>query len=182
MTPKQENQRRTLLTAAHLNYEKGLHLRAFFKMGDRLVGEDMVQDTFLKTWRYLVKGRKIEVMKSFLHHVLNGLIVDEYRKRKYQATSLDILIEGGFEPGAEDLDDYTRSNTPFKIKYGKAAIFMIQRLPEKYRAVMRMKYIQDLSPKEMSLITGQSKNAIGVQLHRGLKMLQLLYKPVEAIV
>jgi DNA-directed RNA polymerase specialized sigma24 family protein len=41
---------------------------------------------------------------------------------------------------------------------------------------MRMRYVQELTIQEMSLITGQSKNAFTVQTHRGLKKLKLLYK------
>ena len=39
-----------------------------------------------------------------------------------------------------------------------------------------MKYVQELTIEEMSLITGQSKNAITVQAHRGLEKLKQLYK------
>ncbi len=176
MTPEQEGQRRTILTDAHADYEKGLNARAFFKTGSRETGEDMVQDTFLKTWKYLAKGQKIETMKSFLYHVLNGLIVDEYRKRKGQATSsLDQLAESGHEPSDEAQDDYARSNAPFKAKLGKAAAFLIQRLPLKHRKVMRMQYEQGLSPAEMSHATGQSKNAIAVKLHRALAKIRAIY-------
>jgi DNA-directed RNA polymerase specialized sigma24 family protein len=44
-----------------------------------------------------------------------------------------------------------------------------------YQKVMRMRYMQDLSLAEMSLVTGQSRNTIAVQLHRGLAKLKLLY-------
>ena len=59
---------------------------------------------------------------------------------------------------------------------GKAALLLIARLPISYQKVMRMKYVQDLSLKEMSLITGQTKNALAVQLHRGLEKLKIIYK------
>lgn len=155
------------LTTAHRDYGKGLNAHAFFKVQNREMGEDLVQETFLKTWKYLVKGGKIEIMKAFLYHVLNHLIVDEYRKRK--TVSLDVLLEKGYEPGK----DYTERL--FNILDGKAAIILILRLPERYQKVMRMRYVQDLSLSEMSLITGQSKNTIAVQLHRGLEKLRLLY-------
>jgi RNA polymerase sigma-70 factor, ECF subfamily len=106
-------------------------------------------------------------MKSFLYHILNNLIVDEYRKRKI--ASLDVLIEKGYEPSENN------SESLFNILDGKKAILLIQRLPEKYQKVMRMRYIQDLSLKEMALVTGQSKNTMAVQLHRGLEKLKLLY-------
>ena len=43
---------------------------------------------------------------------------------------------------------------------------------------MRMKYVQDLSLEEMSQATGQTKNSLAVNIHRGLKKLKLLYTPV----
>jgi RNA polymerase sigma-70 factor (ECF subfamily) len=167
MTLKKERQQQSLLTSAHHDYEKGLNAHAFFKVNNRATGEDLVQETFMKTWVYLVKGGKIDVMKAFLYHVLNNLIVDEYRKRK--TSSLDVLLEKGYEPSA----DHTESL--LNILDGKAAILLIQRLPERYQKVMRMRYVQDLTLAEMSLLTGQSKNTIAVQVHRGLEKLKLLY-------
>jgi RNA polymerase sigma-70 factor (ECF subfamily) len=95
--------------------------------------------------------------------------VDEYRKRK--TTSLDALLEKGFEPSA------SYSGIPFNALDEKSTLLLIQRLPEKYQKVMRMRYLQDMSLKEMSLITGQSKNTIAVQVHRGLEKLKALRDP-----
>lgn len=168
MTPKQKKEQEEVLTTAHHDYEKGLNIHAFFKTHNHATGEDLVQDTFIKTWSYLARGGKIDIMKAFLYHVLNNLIVDQYRKHK--TTSLDSLLEKGFEPSSGD------PARLFNILDGKAALILIQRLPLSYQKVMRMKFIQDLSLKEMSLITGQSKNTIAVQIHRGLKKLKLLSK------
>ncbi len=169
MTPREEADQKALLTAAYHNHHKGLNSRAFFKLNDHSVGEELVQDTFIKTWGYLVKGGKIEVMKAFLYHILNNLIVDEYRKTK--ATSLDILIEKGFEPSARN------SVNLFTALDAKAAILLIEHLPKTYQKIMRMRYVQYLSLEEISLITKQSKNSIAVRSHRGLQKLKLLYDP-----
>ncbi len=170
MTPKQKKDRQEILTVAHHDFEKGLNSRAFFKVHDHELGEDLIQNTFMKTWSYLAKGGKIDIMRAFLYHILNNLIVDEYRKHK--TTSLDVLVEKGYEP--KDIHPENLLN----VLDGKAALILIQRLPEKYQKIMRMKYIQDLSLKEMSLITGQSKNAMAVQLYRGLEKLKALYNNV----
>jgi len=170
MTPQQKIKLQAALTAAHTEYETGLHTRAFFKLNDRGMSKDMVQDTFMKTWVYLAKGGKIDIMKAFLYHVLNCLIVDEYRKKK--TLSLEVFAEKGLEPST---DEHKRLPT---ILDGKAALLLIAHLPKMYQKTMRMRYVQDLSLAEMSLITGQSKNAIAVQLHRGLEKLKLLYKGV----
>lgn len=167
MTPKQKIEREGILTSAHNDYEKRMNSYAFFKVNNQKTSQDLVQDTFMKTWIYLVKGGKIDLIKPFLYHILNHLIIDEYRKRK--TSSLDVLLEKGFEPG---FDDSERVATTFD---SKAAILLIQYLPEKYEKVMRMRYAQDLSLKEISLITGQSRNAVAVQAHRGLLKLKKIY-------
>jgi len=164
---KQNQKPNTVLTNAYLEHKKGLKTRAFFKVHNTETSEDLVQDTFMKTWIYLVKGGKIDIMKAFLYNILNNLIVDEYRKHK--TVSLDALIEKGFEPNTNNPERF------FDILDGKAAFLFIQRLPEKYQKVMKMKYVQDLTLKEISLLMGQSKNTIAVQLHRGLRKLKKLY-------
>jgi RNA polymerase sigma-70 factor, ECF subfamily len=168
MTPKQEAARHAAFTLAHQDFEDGLNKHAYFKLSNHAIGEDLVQDTFIKTWQYLARGGKIDVMKAFLYHVLNNLIIDEYRKKK--TNSLDTMLEKGFEPNtgssAHLLDELD----------GKAALLLIARLPAAYQKIMRMRYVQELTLKEMSLVTGQSENALAVQAHRGLAKLKLLYQ------
>jgi len=167
MTPKQEAMRHAAFTLAHKDFEEGLNKHAYFKLNNHATGEDLVQDTFIKTWQYLVRGGKIDVMKAFLYHVLNNLIVDEYRKRK--VSSLDVMVEKGFEPSA---------GTPARFLDaldGKAALLLIARLPVAYQKIMRMRYVEELTLKEMSLVTGKSQNALAVQAHRGLEKLKALY-------
>ena len=53
MTPTEQN---TVLTLAHGDYEKGLNIYAFSKIHNHALSEDLVQDVFTKTWRYLVRG------------------------------------------------------------------------------------------------------------------------------
>ncbi len=132
------------------------------------MSEDLVQDTFMKTWVYLMKGGEIDTMKAFLYHILNNLIIDEYRKSKTE--SLDALLEKGFEPKADTTEQL------INMLDGENALTLISHLPPAYRKVMRMRYVQDLSLKEMAEITGQSRNTMAVQAHRGLEKLKILYE------
>ncbi len=168
MDPKKETEQQNRMTTAHFDFQKGLNTHAFFKVNNRTISEELVQDTFLKTWKYLVGGGKIVLMKAFLYHVLNNLIIDSYRKHK--TSSLDVLLEKGFEPSSGDPMQL------FDHLDGKAALLLIARLPVSYQKVMRMKYVQDLTLHEMALITGKSKNTISVKIHRGLEKLKLLYQ------
>ena len=113
------------MTTAHNDFSKGLNTRAYFKVHDHDLGEDLVQDTFMKTWSYLVKGGQIDMMKAFLYHILNNLIIDQYRKHK--TDSLDTLVESGYEP--RDTDSVRFLN----ILDGRSAVDMIAKLPETYK-------------------------------------------------
>lgn len=169
MTLEQERIRlQGILTNAHEEYEKKLTAYAFLKVHNRATSEDMVQVTFMKTWAYLVQNGKIDMMKSFLYHTLSDLVVDEYRKNK--TVSLDMLLEKGFEPSDNDFEHL------YDIMDGKTAVVLIQLLPKKYQNVMRMRYVQELSLAEISLLTGETKNTIAVQSHRGLQKLKKLYR------
>ncbi len=162
-----QNLQENTLNMAHHEFAAKLNAHAYFKTSSHELGEDMVQVTFMKTWKYLVKGGKIDVMKAFLYHILNNLIIDEYRKRK--TTSLDALVESGFEPSDE------RSLSLFNFLDGKLAVALIPQLPETYRRVIFMRYVQDLRLAEIALLTGQTRNTVAVQVHRGLEKLKALY-------
>ncbi len=155
-----------ILTNAHRDFSRGLSRYANLKVHDAALGDDLVQATFMKTWLYLQKSGKIDLMRAFLYHVLNDLIVDEYRKKK--TVSLDFFAEDGFESEA------INSENIFNLIDGKILAALIEKLPEKYSSVIAMRHTKDLSLKEISVITHQSQNTVSVQVHRGLVKLRVL--------
>ncbi|MDB5244583.1 MAG: polymerase ECF-type sigma factor, polymerase sigma-70 factor, subfamily [Parcubacteria group bacterium] len=156
-----------LLMSAYQDFEKRLKMHAFFKVHDAAMSEDLVQDTFMKAWAYLLRGGKIDVMKAFLYHILNNLIIDEYRR--HHTLSLDQILEKGYEPGMNHCDRL------FDELDGREAMRSIDTLPPMYRKVLRMRYVDNLTLPEMASKTGQSKNTTAVQLHRGLAKLKEVY-------
>ena len=141
----------------------------YFRIGDREKAKDLMQETFTKTWEYIVGGQPVNNLKAFLYRVASNLVVDEYRKKR--ELSLDSLQVDGFEPSFDD-----RNKTEAGID-AKIAVRVINQLDEKYREVVLMKYVDELSPKEIAGITGDSENNISVRIHRGLKQFkQILNK------
>jgi RNA polymerase sigma factor (sigma-70 family) len=107
-------------------------------------------------------------MKAFLFHVLNNLIIDEYRKNK--PVSLDTLTENGFQVSIDD------SEKMFNMIDGKTAIMLIPLLSEKYRDVISMHYLDDMPIKEIAEKTNQTRNTVTVQIHRGVGKLAVLFR------
>lgn len=156
------------LVQAYTDFAKKLNKYASFKINDQSKIEDLVQDTFMKTWLYIARGGKIKSMKAFLFNIINNLIIDEYRKKK--SLSLDAMIVEGFELAPAD---YKENTVDFFD--GENLLLMIKKIPKHYQQALHMRYIRDLSLKEMSIITGQSNNTLSSQICRGLKKLRPLF-------
>jgi RNA polymerase sigma-70 factor (ECF subfamily) len=67
----------------------------FFKVNDREIALDITQESFVRTWEYLSKGKMIANKRAFLYRVAGNRVIDHYRKHK--GLSLDALKESGFD-------------------------------------------------------------------------------------
>ena len=139
----------------------------FFRVSDRDVALDLMQETFMKTWRYLQEGKDIHDVRAFLYKVANNLIIDFYRKKK--SVSLDEITEG-------DENSFQPTDDSFEEIFSKAELQqimkMIQNLEEPYRQAIIMRYIDGLSPQEIAEIIGESANNISVRITRGLEKIR----------
>lgn len=163
---KTQRQIQTEMTSAFADNEASLLRRAFYKTSCGETSQDLVQTTFLKTLVYLKKGGRIDLMRSFLHHILSDLIVDEYRKKKH--SSLDTLLDKGYNPRSAS-DGYLHTAN---ILDGSSIILSFSLLPKKYETVIRLRYLKGLSLREIAKITDQTENTVAVQIHRGLAKLK----------
>lgn len=136
----------------------------YFRVYDRERAKDLTQDTFTKTWEYLVRGNAIDNPKAFLYRVANNLIIDYSRRKK--DSSLDELVEQGFDTGTDE------HKAILAAADAHSAVKLIGRLDEKYRQVVLMRYVDDLKPKEIALATGETENVVSVRIHRGMEQLR----------
>jgi RNA polymerase sigma-70 factor (ECF subfamily) len=151
-------------TRSYNEYSPALLRFCFFKLSNREKANDVVQETYVKTWQYLLKGNTIDNDKSFLYTTARHLIIDEYRKKKND--SLERIMNTKEEPWIEVKDD------PYFTKDTHHVTNMIATLPIIYRAVFLMRYIDDLSVKEIARILDKTEINISVRICRGIKILQ----------
>lgn len=165
------NQPEDSFLKAFEEYNNALFRHACLRLSDRERALDLVHDTFTKVWLYIKAGHKIDAYRSFLYKVLNNLIIDEYRKRK--ELSLDNLLEGeGIDEGNFlDLHEDNEESLINKLD-GKKAFLMVQELPETYREVIILRFVDGLGPKEISALIEETENVVSVRLYRGLNMLR----------
>ncbi|MES2437339.1 MAG: sigma-70 family RNA polymerase sigma factor [Patescibacteria group bacterium] len=142
-----------------------LFRHCFFKVSNRELALDLVQETFARTWEYLSSGKEVNNIKGFLFKVANNMIIDEYRKKK--VVSLEALQEAsGFDAPVQD-----HKKTIFNVEVD-TMLSHINKLDDKYKEVILMRYVKDYSPKEIASMLGESENAVSVRINRGIKKVQ----------
>lgn len=160
--------------AAYEEHADALFRHCLIRVRDREVAKDIVQDTFSRTWVYLAEGKKVEYIRAFLYRIANNLIVDLSRKKK--SSSLDAMIEDdGFEPQDESIRE------PIDRPGIEDALAKLTRLDEIYRTAITMRYIDEMSPREIAAALGVSENVVSVRIHRGIERLAKLVNRVPGI-
>lgn len=153
---------------SYKEYSDALFRFCYLKVSDREVAKDMLQETFIKTWQYIQKGGTVTNPKSFLYKTAQNLVIDHYRKKK--TVSLDALADDGFDPG-----ENPTKQTEDRLD-GELALEVMNKIPEMYREVIFMQYVEGLSIKEIAEIVGESENNVSVRIHRGIEKLRTIYE------
>jgi len=154
-----------------------LFRHAFFRLSDRERAYDLTQDTYLKVWDYIVSGGTVRQYKSFLYRILHNLIIDEYRKKK--SYSLDELLENENAAPAIEAEMSEGSTRETEEAFDETVLVekvraRIPELPDDYRTVLTLRFIDDLSIGEIAEAIDQSENVVSVRLHRGIAKLRTL--------
>lgn len=152
-----------------------LFRHATIRLSDRERAQELTQECFLRAFEYAKRGEEIREYRPFLFRTLRHLIIDEYRKHKTH--SLEALLEDHEGANVEALlptDDSNTLEAAMERFEGKRALQMLSRLPPLYQEVLSLRYVDGLSPKEISIIVEESENVVSVRIHRGLKKLKSL--------
>lgn len=153
---------------AYNDYAEAIFRHCYFRVFDRELAHDFMQETFTRTWKYILGGTEVQNIRAFLYRVANNVIIDHSRKKK--SVSLNSMQEKGF-----DAKHDTRDSLVSGID-ARAMLPKLDRLDEKYRQVVIMRYIDELSPKEIAEILGDEENTVSVRLHRAIQKLRQMEK------
>ncbi len=166
---------RQRFTDAYERYNDELFRHCSIRLSDRERAVELTQECFLRTWEYIERGETVDDFRPFLYRTLRNLIIDEYRRKK--SYSLEAMLEGREETDVETLMPQDESNT-LESAIGRfegiRALEALKLLPDLYREVLTLRYVESLSPKEIADIIDESENAVSVRIHRGLKRLRIL--------
>lgn len=139
-----------------------------FKIADREQAKDLVQKAFERFWLSLKKGNEVVNPRAYLYKTLKFLIIDEYRSNK-KTVSLESLQEQGFEPSM----DSEKEKVSTKMEFEQLREVM-KKLAPKYEEVLILRYVNELSLKEVAAILKTRDNVVSVRLNRAIKQLEQL--------
>ncbi len=157
---------------AYDDYFDAIYRYCYWRVFDKEKAKDIVQETYCRTWEYMEDKKEIKNIKAFLYRIATNIIIDESRKRKN--TSLDQIMEKGFVPKADPQQKMQDHLT------GKELIGIVKSLDKRYSEVMLLKYVDDLSTKEIAVSLNETENNIYVRISRGLNKVKKIVRRQEA--
>ncbi len=134
---------------------------AWHVLRDRAVAEELAQDVFLSLHRHLAELESPEHVLYWLRRVTTNRAVDEARRRRRRPM---VSLENAPEPVA-----VTSTGDPLM---GAALRKLVGALPEKARAIVVLRYQEDLDPAEIARVLGIPVGTVKSQLQRALALLR----------
>ncbi len=136
-------------------------------LGDADRARDVVQDTFLKL--YQQEPDKVNrSLKAWLFTVCRNRAFDILRKEKRMTTVESEQLESMASESGDPAAQAARSEQHSEV------IRFLDRLPDNQREVIRLKFQNELSYKEISEVTRLSVSNVGFLIHTGIKRLRQL--------
>lgn len=140
--------------------------------------EDLVQETYLRAFRFFDSYQPGTHIKAWLFRILRNTFINRYRATKARPEEVDFdKIDGVYEKMVED--DFLRGHgsvDPEEAVMVGVPDEAIQQamvdLPEEYRSVVIMALVEDLSYKEIASALSIPLGTVMSRLHRGRKQLQ----------
>ncbi len=150
-------------------YQGEVYNLALRFMGDGSAAEEITQDAFIRLYRSLTGFRFDATLSTWLHRVTVNLCKDRWRKgdRANREVSLDEVRQSRELPSARPGPE----QQVMTVETQKAVQRCLLDLPEEQREVVLLRYLNDLSYKEIAESLGVSAGTVASRLHRGLKLL-----------
>ncbi len=150
------------------SYEDAIFRYLYFRIQNRAIAVDLTQDTFTKVWLYLSRGKTIEYPEAFLYRSAKNALIDFYKKSK--SSSLDDLLDAGFEPETnKTVDEIFRNDDIQTVQK------LVQDLDQESQDIIFLRFSEEKPIEEIAQIYGKSANAMTVKIHRIVKKLRSQY-------
>ncbi|BCG61153.1 RNA polymerase sigma factor SigW [Paenibacillus sp. URB8-2] len=155
-------------------YKDKIYHLGYRMLNNRHEAEDIVQETFLRVYRNLERYDDNQKFSTWIYRIATNLSIDRLRKRR-PTYSLD--AELGDQEGTDGYslipsDNVTPESELLLSETQRTIYEAIDELPVKYRSVMILRYLQDLSLQEIGDVLDMPVTTIKTRVHRGREFLR----------
>jgi len=156
------------------------HIDALMRTARRMTkseldAEDLVQETMLKSYRFFDKFEEGTNCKAWLFKIMTNIFINNYRSKAKAPQSLTFDdVDDGFLYGQLAKNKVISDpETEFFSKILDEDVrTAIGDLPEDFRIVVMLSFLEGFSYQEIADITGLQIGTVKSRLHRGRKLLQ----------
>ena len=153
--------------------------------GDRSIDlQDLVQDVFLSLYTSLSKYDSQYPLSRFVWTVAERVCIDRYRWQKTAKRNGETIPVDHHDGGAEGAAMVRANSDPPEDMVAKAETvellkLVFRDLGRKCREVLRLRYLEELTFKDVSRILGVAEKTLAVQTGRCIDELRVKYLRAE---
>ncbi|CAM4015962.1 RNA polymerase sigma factor SigW [Cohnella lubricantis] len=150
-------------------YKDKLYHLAYRMMNNRQEAEDIVQECFLRVYKHLDRYDENQKFSTWIYRIATNLCIDRLRKRKptYSLDAESSEHEGLDGYAMMPSDDRTPESEMLLSETQRIIREAIETLPPKYKSVIVLRYLQDMSLQEISEVMGMPVTTVKTRVHRG---------------
>jgi RNA polymerase sigma factor (sigma-70 family) len=148
---------------------------AYHLTNDEDDSKDLVQETYIKAFRFIEKYEKGTNAKAWLFRILKNAFINDYRRKVRQPNQVDYEDIVNFHQQEEDTNFSSYLDLReeiFEGMIGDEVTKAINELPVDFRAVILLCDIEGFTYEEISKITDIPIGTVRSRLHRARNLLK----------
>jgi RNA polymerase sigma-70 factor (ECF subfamily) len=148
------------------HYHPKIFRFVYLKVGRREEAEDLTHHVFLKAWQN-IENFKLRgfPFSSWLYRMARNQVIDSYRTKKPEA-SIDEI-----DPDSLKSNEAIETSLDQKLNFQTVRQAILKLKPE-HQDVIIMRFVEDLSVKEVSQALKRSEGAVKLLQHRAIEKLR----------
>ncbi len=172
----EDQKQKDKFTEIYNKYNEKIIRAAYKILGNIHDAEDAAQDAWFSIARNIdnIRATDENVLRIYIFKVLKNACYDIIEKKKRVPVVFN--IDDFFDLPSDD----SVEEKVFHNEMHRRVIDCIQRMPEKYRDVISMHYLQDLNCGQIADSLNRPKSTVKSQLQRGKKILKNIIYEVKA--